>query len=101
MSHCVFTEYWYWINIFLTTVEQPIVFYTSPDLAPTFKEMRGNKPITIISDYETAYDMPPVLKLGGREWGKIMNSIDPEQYKHVDGVYGPVKLPVAKAYTSN
>lgn len=47
------------------------------------------QPITIISDYEHAYDMPPVEELGGREWIETMNKIDPEAWKHIADVYGP------------
>jgi hypothetical protein len=43
----------------------------------------------VISDYESAWDMPPNRELGGEAWGEAMNKIDPEQWLHVAGVYGP------------
>jgi hypothetical protein len=29
------------------------------------------------------------IELGGEAWGEAMNKIDPEQWLHVAGVYGP------------
>ena len=33
--------------------------------------------------------MPPIQALGGAEWAQAMEWSDPEQYKHVAGVYSP------------
>jgi hypothetical protein len=83
------SDYWYWMKVFLDNVEQPIVFYTSPDLVDQVVALRGNKPITVVAEFETASQMPPIQVLGGRTWEEQMNAIDDQKDIHVPGVYGP------------
>jgi len=83
------TEYWTWLEYFLSNVEAPVVFYTSPDLLEHMQQLRGDKPVTFITDYAQAEEMPPIEALGGKAWSEQMNKIDPENFKHVAGVYAP------------
>ncbi|KAK4050568.1 hypothetical protein OIO90_005035 [Microbotryomycetes sp. JL221] len=82
------SEYHEWMTNFLGSVELPIVFYCAPALRSYVQGLRGSKPITIIDDYETPFEMPPLEDLGGREWAVAQNRIDPEKHIHVPDVYG-------------
>ncbi|KAK4052094.1 hypothetical protein OIV83_002388 [Microbotryomycetes sp. JL201] len=82
------SEYHEWMTNFLRSVDLPIVFYCAPSLKSYVKGLRGDKPITIIDDYETPFDMPPLEDLGGRDWAVAQNRIDPEKHIHVPDVYG-------------
>ncbi|KAK4705888.1 hypothetical protein P7C70_g310, partial [Phenoliferia sp. Uapishka_3] len=82
------SEYDKWLRNFLTSVELPIIFYCAPAQRAFISELRGPKPITIISNYETPFEMPPLVELGGRDWALAQHAIDPEFKVHVPDVYG-------------
>lgn len=82
------SEYNEWLKNFLGSVELPIVFFCAPAMRAQIVELRGDKPITIVSNYESAFDMPPLEKLGGYEWALAQHKIDPENNVHVPDLYG-------------
>ncbi|GAA6061179.1 hypothetical protein JCM10212_002392 [Sporobolomyces blumeae] len=82
------SEYHDWMTNFLGSVELPIIFYCAPTMAAEVRHLRGAKPITIITDYSSPFEMPPLLALGGLEWAKEQYKVDPEQKVHVPEVYG-------------
>ncbi|BGP37220.1 hypothetical protein JCM10449v2_001125 [Rhodotorula kratochvilovae] len=82
------SEYHEWLGNFLHSVELPIIFYCAPSLAAYIKNLRGNKPLTLITTYSTPFDMPPVQDLGGHDWAVQQHKIDPEKHVHVPDVYG-------------
>ncbi|KAM0751823.1 hypothetical protein T439DRAFT_219924 [Meredithblackwellia eburnea MCA 4105] len=82
------SDYNKWLGNFLRTVELPIVFFCAPSQRAFIAELRGNKPITIISNYETPFEMEPLVNLGGRDWAISQHKIDPENHVHVPDVYG-------------
>jgi len=82
------SDYHNWLTTFFGTVEQPIVFYCAPALRDYVQGLRGSKPITIITEWETPFEMPPLENLGGRAWADNQHKIDPEQVWHVPDVYG-------------
>ncbi|KAI5481072.1 hypothetical protein MNV49_006258 [Pseudohyphozyma bogoriensis] len=81
-------EYEQWMRNFLSNVELPIIFYCAPSMRAQISKLRGNKPITIISNYEAPWDMPPLQGLGGYEWALTQHKLDPEAFIHVPDVYG-------------
>ncbi|KPV77035.1 uncharacterized protein RHOBADRAFT_42248 [Rhodotorula graminis WP1] len=82
------SEYNEWLGNFLHSVELPIVFYCAPSFAAYVKNLRGNKPITLITEFSSPFDMPPVQDLGGHDWAVRQHKLDPEQHVHVPDVYG-------------
>lgn len=82
------SDYNKWLATFLRSVDLPIVFYCAPSMRAFISELRGQKPITIISNFETPFDMPPLASRGGREWAVAQHAIDPEKHVHVPDVYG-------------
>ncbi|GAA5954821.1 hypothetical protein JCM3765_007784 [Sporobolomyces pararoseus] len=82
------SEYHEWLTNFLGSVELPIVFYCAPSMSAYIRNLRGNKPLTLIADYTDPFEMPPLLALGGKNWAQKQYEIDPEQRWHVPDVYG-------------
>ncbi|GAA5974128.1 hypothetical protein JCM11641_003451 [Rhodosporidiobolus odoratus] len=82
------SEYHEWLTNFLHSVELPIIFYCAPTLAAYVKNLRGNKPITLITTYSSPFEMPPLQALGGHAWAVTQHKIDPENHVHVPDVYG-------------
>ena len=82
------------------------MFFCAPGMVDLVKDLRGKKvsrfltatwtstdslpfqPITIISAYETPFDMEPIQNLGGRAWALSQHSLDPEKALHVPELYG-------------
>ena len=79
-------DYFDWLQRFLRPVTTEVYFYTSPDLAHTVQEARGEGlPITIDANYNTPFDVPP---LKGREgWYDKMHSMDRENSYHSPELY--------------
>ncbi|GAA6029993.1 hypothetical protein JCM8097_009205 [Rhodosporidiobolus ruineniae] len=82
------SEYHEWLTNFLHSVELPVVFYCAPTMAAYIKNLRGNKPLTLVTDYTSPFDMPPLQNLGGHAWAEAQHKIDPEKHVHVPDVYG-------------
>ncbi|KAK4700855.1 hypothetical protein P7C70_g5387, partial [Phenoliferia sp. Uapishka_3] len=81
-------EYDSWLRNFLTSVELPIVFFCAPSQRAMVSELRGPKPITIISNFDDPFDMPPLVEIGGRNWALAQHALDPEAKIHVPELYG-------------
>ncbi|GAA5976877.1 hypothetical protein JCM5350_007275 [Sporobolomyces pararoseus] len=82
------SEYHEWLTNFLGSVELPIIFYCAPSMSAYIRNLRGNKPLTLIADYTDPFEMPPLLALGGKNWAQKQYELDPEQRWHVPDVYG-------------
>ncbi|GAA6047937.1 hypothetical protein JCM3770_006434 [Rhodotorula araucariae] len=82
------SEYHEWLGNFLHSVELPIIFYCAPSFAAYVKNLRGNKPLTLITAYSSPFEMPTVQDLGGRDWAVQQHKVDPERHVHVPDVYG-------------
>ncbi|GAA5887178.1 hypothetical protein JCM16303_002217 [Sporobolomyces ruberrimus] len=82
------SEYHDWLTNFLGSVELPIIFYCAPSMSAYIRNLRGNKPLTLIADYNDPFEMPPLLALGGKNWAQKQYEVDPEQRWHVPDVYG-------------
>jgi hypothetical protein len=65
------------------TLESPIVLYTTPELEPTFKIMRGTKPLYIIT---TPFEELDMWKKYEPVW-KSQHSLDPEKHIHSPKLY--------------
>lgn len=57
------SEYEYWISRFLTPIDTPMYFFTSPEMEPMVRRLRGGLPITINTKYSTPFDVPPLKGL--------------------------------------
>ena len=78
--------YHVWLQQFLQPITTEVYFYTSPDVAPTVQAARGwGLPITIDTNYNTPFDVPPLKGLEG--WYKKMHSMDREKSYHSPELY--------------
>ncbi|GJN87830.1 hypothetical protein Rhopal_000785-T1 [Rhodotorula paludigena] len=82
------SEYHEWLGNFLHSVELPVIFYCAPSMAAYIKNLRGDKPLTLVTEYSSPFDMPPLQDLGGHDWATAQHKIDPEKHVHVPDVYG-------------
>ncbi|GAA5863323.1 hypothetical protein JCM1840_007487 [Sporobolomyces johnsonii] len=82
------SEYHEWLTNFLHSVELPVMFYCAPSMAAYIRNLRGNKPLTLITDYSSPFEMPPLQALGGIAWAQKQFEMDPEPQWHVPEVYG-------------
>ena len=79
-------EYRSWLRQFLEPVTTEVYFYTSPDLASTVQEARGEGlQITIDIKYNTPFDVPPLQGL--EEAYNEMHGIDREKSYHSPELY--------------
>ena len=79
-------EYHDWLQRFLRPVTTEVYFYASPDLASTVQAARGEGlPITIDTNYNTPFDVPPLKGLEG--WYEKMHSMDREKSYHSPELY--------------
>ena len=65
------------------TLESPIVLFTTPELEPTFKLMRGDKPLYIIAK---PFEELEMWKLYKSVW-KAHHALDPEKHRHSPELY--------------
>ncbi|KEI37271.1 uncharacterized protein L969DRAFT_19320 [Mixia osmundae IAM 14324] len=83
-------QYYVWLDNFLKTNEQPIVFYTSPDLVERVQAAHGPsteaRPLQIVP-VASAFELPPIVKLGGLPWLEQQWLMDPEQRIHSKLMY--------------
>ncbi|GAA5826182.1 hypothetical protein JCM11251_007197 [Rhodosporidiobolus azoricus] len=82
------SEYHEWLTNFLHSVELPIIFYCAPSMAAYIRNLRGSKPLTLVTTYTSPFEMPPNEALGGHAWAVAQHAIDPEKHVHVPDVYG-------------
>ena len=78
-------EYHDWLQRFLQPITTEVYFYTSPDLAPIVQARRRRLPITIDTNYNTPFDVPPLKGLEG--WYNKMHSMDRENSYHSPELY--------------
>ena len=79
-------DYYNWLHQFLGPVTTEVYFYTSPDLVPIVQAARGDGlPITIDTNYDTAFDVPPLKGL--EEVYKEMHGLDREHLLHSPELY--------------
>ncbi|GAA94361.1 uncharacterized protein L969DRAFT_201501 [Mixia osmundae IAM 14324] len=83
-------QYFEWLGNFLRANEQPIVFYTSPDLVAKVQAAHGpstsTRPLQIVT-VASALTLPPILELGGQQWLQQQWRLDPEQRIHSTLMY--------------
>lgn len=78
-------QYSAWLSRFLGQISTDVYFFTTPDLAPTIRQIRGSLPITINTTYASAFDIPP---LHGREEDYVkMHEWDREKDHHSPELY--------------
>lgn len=58
------------------------------DEDPAERLVASSQPLTLVTDFSSPFDMPPVQDLGGHEWAVQQHKMDPEQHVHVPDVYG-------------
>jgi len=63
---------------FFKGIPWPLIFFTTPDLVPLFKEWRGDLPIRFV-EVDSVYEIAAFKKLGLDFW-KEQCRIDPEKY---------------------
>lgn len=78
-------QYSNWLSHFLGAVTTDIYFYTTPDLEPTIREIRGLLPITIDTSFESVFDVGPLK--GREEDYKKMHEWDREKDHHSHELY--------------
>ena len=79
-------EYYNWLQRFLGHITTEVYFYTSPDLASTVRSARREGlPITIDTNYNTTFDVPPLKDQEG--WYKEMHELDREKSYHSPELY--------------
>ncbi|KAF8161503.1 hypothetical protein B0H34DRAFT_796283 [Crassisporium funariophilum] len=78
-------EYANWLARFLEPMTTDIYMYTTPELAETFKKLRGDLPITIDTSYSSPFEVPPLVGL--EETYIKMNDMDKEKWHHSPGLY--------------
>jgi hypothetical protein len=78
-------DYSKWLSHFLTPITTPIYFFTTPEMEPIIRKLRGNLPITINTTYLSAFDTPPLE--GMREKYEEMRKLDREKSRHSTELY--------------
>jgi hypothetical protein len=57
-------------------------------LSPSVLMRFSLQPLTLITNYTSPFEMPPLQNLGGHAWAEAQHKIDPEKHVHVPDVYG-------------
>lgn len=78
-------DYDSWLKGFLSTVETHVYFFTSPDMEPAIRALRGDLPITMNTTFDSAFSIPPLTGLEGRY--EKMHEMDPEKDIHNHHLY--------------
>lgn len=79
-------DYHNWLERFLGPITTEVYFYTSPNLAPTVKAVRGDGlPLTIDTNYTTPFDIPPLKGL--EDVYQKMHGLDRENSYHSPELY--------------
>lgn len=79
------SDYSSWLSRFLQPITTPIYFFTTPDMEPTIRRLRGNLPITINTTYASPFDIPPLA--GRRAEYEEMWRHDREKDRHNPDLY--------------
>lgn len=78
-------DYQYWLSKFLQPITTPMYFFTTPDMEPMVRELRGDLPITINTSYTSPFDIPPLS--GMQEKYEEMWHWDRERRRHSPDLY--------------
>lgn len=78
-------DYTWWLTNFLEPITTDIYFFTTPDLEPLVRKVRGNLPITINTTFSSPFDIPPLAGL--EEKYDEMHGIDREKGIHSSALY--------------
>jgi len=78
-------EYTSWLSTFLKHIKTPVYFFTTPDMEPIVRELRGDLPIVINTTYSSPFDIPPLD--GMREKYQEMWQWDREKTRHSPELY--------------
>ena len=79
------SDYQRWLSNFLQPITTPIYFFTTPDMEPFIRKLRGNLPITINTSYVSPFDIPPLS--GMVEKYEEMWHWDRERRRHSPELY--------------
>jgi hypothetical protein len=79
------SDYSSWLSTFLKQIKTPVYFFTTPDMEPTVRELRGDLPITINTTYVSPFDIAPLA--GMREKYPEMWGGDREKRIHSPELY--------------
>jgi len=74
-----------WLPRFLQSITTDIYFYTTPDLEPFVRRVRGDLPITINTSFSSPFDIPPLS--GMRTQYEEMHALDREKPRHSPELY--------------
>ncbi|KDR75458.1 hypothetical protein GALMADRAFT_69081 [Galerina marginata CBS 339.88] len=78
-------DYETWLGRFLGTITTDVYMYTTPELAETLRQIRGDLPITINASYSSPFEVPHLRGL--EETYTRMNNMDKEKWHHSPGLY--------------
>jgi hypothetical protein len=78
-------EYSYWQYQFLSFITTDIYFFTTPEMVPTIRQIRGDLPITINATFSSPFDIPPLRGL--EEKYAQMHEWDREKHRHSPELY--------------
>jgi hypothetical protein len=73
------SDYLSWLSQFLRPITTDVYFFTTPDLEPLVRRVRGNFPITINTSFSSSFDIPPLKGL--QEKYNAMHTLDREKYQ--------------------
>jgi hypothetical protein len=78
-------DYTSWLSRFLQPITTDIYFFTTPDLEPLVRTVRGDLHITINTSFSSPFDIPPLQGL--QEQYHAMHALDREKFRHSPDLY--------------
>jgi hypothetical protein len=74
-----------WLTHFLEPISTDVYFFTTPELEPIVRSVRGNLPITINTSFSSPFDIPPLMD---RHDDYVeMRARDRERFRHSPELY--------------
>lgn len=80
------SDYSSWLSRFLKPIKTPIYFFTTPDMEPLIRQLRGDLPITINTSYVSPFDIPPLSGDMKQKYEEMWNW-DREKHRHSPELY--------------
>jgi hypothetical protein len=78
-------DYRRWLRYFLGQITTDVYFYTTPELEPLVREVRGNLPIVVNTTLSSPFAVPPLQN--SEDWYHEMVQFDRERHRHSVGLY--------------
>jgi len=79
------SDYQSWLSHFLKPIKSDIYFFTTPEMEPIVRSVRGNLPITVNTSFSSPFDIPPLMGLEERY--TEMRARDRERFRHSPELY--------------